>query len=206
MNPRTVHQFPLKSGSHPTPEHGMCAMEMVAWLAGEPHSDEPACACPVIGSVVRCFNDALPTDLDRERLLRPLVPLLLNTKSTRAVESARASLVADCVARVIAPIMLQRQYRRTEADALLGMAPVRNRDGARHALQYLPMHELKVARWVLQRAADSELPPTLWVSGVVWAAREVGAPGGWYILGELLRAMAQVGRVAMPSPEVRVEG
>ena len=182
----------------------MCAMEMVAWLAGEPHTDEPACACPVIGSVVRCFNDALPSDADRERLLRPLVPMLLNTKSSRAIESARASLVADCVARVIAPIMLQRSYRRTEADTLLGMAPLRNRDGARHALQCIPTGDLKAARWVLQRAADSELPPPLWVSGVVWAAREVGAPGGWYILTELLRAMAQVGRVPMPNSGTHV--
>ena len=32
----------------------------------------------------------------------------------------------------------------------------------------------------------------------------VGAPGGWYILTELLRAMAQVGRVPMPNSGTHV--
>lgn len=38
----------LKEGSHEARERGVCAMEAVAWLAGEKHSDAPRCACPVI--------------------------------------------------------------------------------------------------------------------------------------------------------------
>jgi hypothetical protein len=42
------HEIPsdliLKQGSHTAREYGMCAMEAVAWLAGEPHSDTPTCA------------------------------------------------------------------------------------------------------------------------------------------------------------------
>ena len=33
----------LKSGSHHARDHGVCVMEAVAWVAGEPHSDHPLC-------------------------------------------------------------------------------------------------------------------------------------------------------------------
>ena len=33
----------LKNGSHPSPDDGLCVMEAAAWVAGEPHSDHPAC-------------------------------------------------------------------------------------------------------------------------------------------------------------------
>ena len=70
----------LKSGSHAKREEGVCAMEAVAWLAGEPHSDAPACTSPVIASFLRRWNDILPTDAERNRLLRPLLPLMVDTK------------------------------------------------------------------------------------------------------------------------------
>lgn len=43
----------LHEGAHKDPADGMCAMEAAAWIAGEPHSDHPACACPVIGAFMR---------------------------------------------------------------------------------------------------------------------------------------------------------
>ncbi|MCA8975327.1 MAG: hypothetical protein KDC98_11440, partial [Planctomycetes bacterium] len=85
---RLIGQFPLASGAHPTRSDGMCAMEMVAWLAGEAHSDEPACACPVLGALVRACNDVMG-DRDRNRLLRPLVPALVNSRATVAIERQR---------------------------------------------------------------------------------------------------------------------
>ena len=39
----------LSSGGHGGIDEGMCVMEAVAYVAGEPWSDAPACACPVIG-------------------------------------------------------------------------------------------------------------------------------------------------------------
>jgi len=31
----------------------MCVMEAISYIAGEPRSDEPACACPVISAFLR---------------------------------------------------------------------------------------------------------------------------------------------------------
>ena len=35
-------EYWLAHGPHATPEDGRCAMEWVSYLAGEPHSDQPA--------------------------------------------------------------------------------------------------------------------------------------------------------------------
>ena len=92
---RLIEQYPLQRGSHPHRDDGMCAMEMVAWLAGEAHSDEPECACPVIASLVRACNDSM-SDPARNRYLRPLVPQLVQTRADRRVEQARGMLAIDC--------------------------------------------------------------------------------------------------------------
>ena len=38
---KLIEQLPIRRGSHPDRADGLCAMEMVAWLAGEAHSDGP---------------------------------------------------------------------------------------------------------------------------------------------------------------------
>lgn len=58
-------------GAHFSLDDGLCVMEAVAYVAGEPWSDHPKCACPVLGAFMRAWNDGLPTDEDRTRLLRP---------------------------------------------------------------------------------------------------------------------------------------
>jgi hypothetical protein len=96
----------LKSGNHRAREKGVCVMEAVAWIAGEPHSDHPQCACPVITSFMIRWNDRLPSDAERDRLLKPLIPLVVGTRSTSAVEKQRAELIFDFVARHAAPAAL----------------------------------------------------------------------------------------------------
>src|SRR5690348_11325241 len=88
----TIH---LSSGAHESFEAGVCAMEMVAYLAGEPHSDAPECACPVLTSFMVAWNDGLPSDAERDRLLKPFLPRLIGTRATPAVESRRAWLAMD---------------------------------------------------------------------------------------------------------------
>src|SRR6185312_5136171 len=85
---------PLQRGAHGSAEGGACVMEAVAFVAGEPWGDHPECACPVISTFLRSWNDALPDD-ERDALLRPLIPQLVNTKSTAAVETRRALMCAD---------------------------------------------------------------------------------------------------------------
>ncbi len=80
----------------------MCAMEAVAWVAGEPWSDSPASTCPVLGSFIRHWDDALDSHA-RQRLLKPLITRLVGTRSNAAVEQRRAWLAWDWLVRAFAP-------------------------------------------------------------------------------------------------------
>jgi hypothetical protein len=88
--PRSFDVITLEEGSHDNPEDGMCAMEAIAYVQGEPFSDSPACVCPVIAAFMRTWNDDLP-DADRDRLLKPLLPLVIGTRSTPAVAEGGAA-------------------------------------------------------------------------------------------------------------------
>jgi hypothetical protein len=103
----TIDQFKtirLAGGGHINRSGGeLCTMEAVAWLAGEPHSDKPICACPVIGAFIRTWQDKLPDDL-REELCRDMVPQLVNSRVGEDATDRRAVLVADWCQRVVLPL------------------------------------------------------------------------------------------------------
>jgi hypothetical protein len=63
-------------------------MELASLLAGEPFSDHPFSVCPVIGSLMRSYNDAIEDD--RRQQLYPYAARLLGTRSSDAVTEARA--------------------------------------------------------------------------------------------------------------------
>jgi hypothetical protein len=94
----------LRAGNHGENEaQRMCAMEAVAYVAGEPWSDHPECACPVLGSFMRSWNDGLPSDAARDRLLKPFVAQLVDTKATPEIESHRGFMALDWLIRVNTP-------------------------------------------------------------------------------------------------------
>lgn len=84
----------------------VCAMEAAAWLAGEPHSDHPQCVSPVIAAFLRRWNDDLPDDATRDRLLKPLLPVVLNTVASQAVEGVRSIAMVDWMVRDYTPAWL----------------------------------------------------------------------------------------------------
>ena len=109
----------LKSGSHePNDDANFCVMEAVAYVAGEPWSDHPACTCPVITAVMVSWNDSLPNDDDRARLLLPLIPALVGTRGSKALETRRANMTADWYIRVHTPAWLRLAGLTTQAEAL----------------------------------------------------------------------------------------
>ena len=117
----------LTSGSHASREDGVCAMEMVAFLANEPHSDSPACTSPVIAVFVRSWNDAIPDDETRNRLLKPILPRLIGTVGSPAVEQRRADLAFDWMVRVSTPAWLRLAKLDAEAAALAALPPLLDR-------------------------------------------------------------------------------
>ena len=123
-----MREYTLTHGSHATRDDGMCLMEAVAYLAGEPHTDAPACACPVLTAYAVRINDAMGTGFDgdalRARYLHDLAPMLVGSRSTPDVEQARAYVLADHAVRVIAPLALESAGLDGEAARLRTIGPL----------------------------------------------------------------------------------
>ncbi len=109
-------------GSHPDRSNGLCVMEVVAWYAGEAHSDAPACTSPVLAAYARGLNDAMPDDATRDKYLKPLIIPLVGTTATRAVEVKRAEHFARVAVTRIAPLALRTAGLKKEAETLEALA------------------------------------------------------------------------------------
>lgn len=115
----------LEKGAHTSPKDGMCVMEAVAFVAGERFSDNPQCASRVIGAFLRSWNDDLPSDEDRTRLLKPLIPRLVGTAAPYEIEERRAFLSIDWYIREFLPAWLDLLPTCTEdAATLRSLLPV----------------------------------------------------------------------------------
>lgn len=89
---------PLLKGAH-APDGKMCIMEAAAYIAGEPWSDAPQCVCPSIRDFLALWNDSLPSDAERDRLLKPLLALVVGTRSTPEIEMRRRWMAFDWLVR-----------------------------------------------------------------------------------------------------------
>ena len=123
----------LKNGGHSGPSDGACVMEAVAYVAGEKWSDHPECVSPVIGAFLRNWNDNLPTDADRDRLLKPLIPVIINTRSTRSVEEQRSYLALDWMIRTFLPKWLRLAKINDHADKVEALSPIIDMETAKAA-------------------------------------------------------------------------
>lgn len=110
-----VRAISFQPGRHASPAEGICAMELVALLAGLPFSDNPSCTSPVIASFVRGLNDNMPA-VTRNRL-RPFVPRLIGTVAPH-LEEARTRLLAVAAVNRIAAAALRAHGFRHHANYL----------------------------------------------------------------------------------------
>src|SRR5207342_3207074 len=85
----------LKPGAHNDFRDGICLLEAVAYVAGEPWTDHPSCVDPVLGAFGRAWNDGLPDDETRDRLLKPFIPRLIGTAASPDIQDQRAFMAAD---------------------------------------------------------------------------------------------------------------
>jgi len=119
-----IQALSLKHGGHEENERAMCVMEACAYVAGEPWSDAPQCACPVITAFMVSWNDSLPSDADRDRRLKPLIPLIVGTRSTPQVEQRRATMAADWLIRVHTPAFLRLAKLDDQAALLVALPEI----------------------------------------------------------------------------------
>jgi hypothetical protein len=176
----------LKKGSHADRENGVCAMEAAAWLAGEPHSDSPQCACPVIAAFVIAWNDALPSDAERNRLLKPLIPRLVGSRSTAKVQETRSYLALDWLVRVQTPAWLDLvETLKPHAAALRALAAIQDRKSAKAA-----GHTVTAARSAAS-AARAAAGDAAWA-----AARAAAGDAAWAAAGDAAWAAAWAAAMA----------
>jgi hypothetical protein len=157
--------IPLLKGAHNEPPNGtveVCALEAAAWLAREDHTDHPECVSPIIASLVRSWNDSL-NDADRNSLLKPLVPKLINTVGGKTLEDRRAWMIVDWLARECAPAWLRLAKLNIEADALASCAELNSADRAESAMRALTAarQNAAAARAAAEAAAEAALKPTV---------------------------------------------
>ena len=200
----------LKHGTHSDIRSGACVMEAVAYVAGEPWSDHPKCVSPVIAGLLRSWNDSLPSDTDRDRLLRPLIPHVLNTRNPE-LEQCRAMMCADWMIREHAPAWLRLAGLNDDADALSSLPeitdfaqcpaimPALNAaprfchtawDAARDAAGAAVWNAVRAAAW---NAATDAIADALWDGerATAWDAARDAAGAALKPTVELLQSSAQ---------------
>jgi hypothetical protein len=88
--PEVLHQtIKLSRGKHGSPRSGACVMELASMLAGEPFTDQPVTACPVIGGFMRAYNDAC--DDRRRQDLLPYAAAVIGTRGDDELAERRAA-------------------------------------------------------------------------------------------------------------------
>ena len=112
-----IKTLPLKHGAH-NEDSEFCVMEAAAFVAGEKWTDRPKSVPPTIAALFRCWNDSLPTDADRDRLLKPFIPRVIGLSCDKATETRRAVMAGDFVLRTVIPEWLRLVKRDDLADQL----------------------------------------------------------------------------------------
>ena len=178
MSPATYQTIELSKGKHISPEEGACVMELASMLAGEPFSDHPRCACPVIGSFLRAYNDSV--DDGRRQDLYAYASQMVGTRSGRGAARPRTTpgrLGARAAARRWARRLLPGRLRGVGLPAGRAMDAVGTR--AVHAIarhtdaataRPRPARRTALARYRVGGAAfGSPVAPTPIPPAVAWS-------------------------------------
>lgn len=192
--------YTLAYGTHATPDEGRCAMEWVSYIAGEPHSDEPACVSPAVRAFCTTFNDSL--DHSPRQRLRPYLARTIGTAGD-GFDETRAWLAMDWLIRTYTPTWLRASSLGDVAAQLRALAPVldvttlhaalRPLGAARTAARTTWRETLGASRaavwapWLAGRMAAREIA---WESAAAaaWSAARLGVGD---IAGDRARAAAR---------------
>jgi hypothetical protein len=90
-------------------ERTACVVSAASVIAGEAFGDSPSCVCPVLRRIAIRANDTAwwGSNEERTRVLFPLAERLVGTRSTLAVEIARARRAAHWACTVATPMALE---------------------------------------------------------------------------------------------------
>ena len=131
-----IQALSLKYGAH-QPDSTFCVMEAAAYVAGEPWNDHPKCVPRTIAAILRRWNDRLPTDADRDRLLKPFIPRIIGLPLNKEIEIKRAILVGDWGLRVLIPECLRLAKKAELADQLAAASESKTQKQLAAAAQFV---------------------------------------------------------------------
>jgi hypothetical protein len=83
----------LGPGRHPRPGKVVCVLELASMLAGDRFGDRPVSVCPVVGAILRAYNDNVD-DLRRQDLYR-FAADAVGTRRDYRVQRHRADAAID---------------------------------------------------------------------------------------------------------------
>jgi hypothetical protein len=189
--------YTLHKGAHDASDGQRCAMEWVAYLAGEEHSDHPMCVSPVLGAFGRSWNDAL--DNETRQKLRPYLARMIGTAGDGRDEE-RAWLCTDWLVRVCAPAFMELTPALRESAAVLRqLSPVLSAESARRVST-----EIMRARdesYAARDAAGAAAGDAAWdaagaaaggaAGGAAWGAARDAAGAAWAAARDAARAAAR---------------
>lgn len=179
-----VQEVRLGAGAHFSPEQGLCFMEMVAWFAGEAHSDKPDCACPVLGAYGIALNDNMPAGL-RDGLLKPIVPLIAGTRGTLDDQRRRDEFLAMWAVNKVAPVALRAAGLNQEAE---------------RCEQAKTLDEAKASAATAGETAWAAA--VHWAAATAWAAEKATAATAWAADWAAVAAAAAARPTAVAAEEV----
>ena len=179
--------YTLAYGTHASPDDGRCAMEWVSHLAGEPHSDAPACVSPVLRAFCTALNDSLD-DAPRQRL-RPYLTRTIGTAHD-GLDEARSWMCMDWLIRVYTPTWLGLARLTDAAAPLTALQPVVDVPDLKLALAALEdaRREARGAWTAALRAARGKAWAVPWAAG-----RSAAREAAWSSAGAAAWAAARLG-------------
>jgi hypothetical protein len=140
-------------------------MEWVSYLAGEPHSDQPACVSPMLCAFCIRLNDALPGD-QRQRM-RPYLARTIGTADD-GLDERRNWMCADWLIRVYTPAWLDLVPNlQSDAEALRALPSIASGENVVRA-----MEDLNRSR---QRAAAARAAAQAVAQDATWDAAQAAA-------------------------------
>jgi hypothetical protein len=118
----------LKKGAH-DPDSTYCVMEAHAAIVGDKWTDSPPDVSSVIAALMRSWNDSLPDDESRTRLLVPILRegVMRNTATGDQDDTTRAWLALDWLAREHLPTWLDLSPALTDHATKCRALPSLNR-------------------------------------------------------------------------------
>ncbi len=160
-------------------------MEWVSHLAGEPHSDQPACVSPVLRAYCTSLNDSL--EVGSRQLLRPYLGRTIGTAGD-GLDEARSWMALDWLIRTYTPTWLAAAGLMGSARQLEDVAPVVDAPELEAALVVL-----RAARRDSRTAWSSSLGAARPAAWTPWAAgRAAAREAAWSSAGAAAWAAARV--------------